>query len=726
MEVLKLITGDFILTVECTGLDHAFSKAMKKQANLLRDTSYDWNIGPDNLFLYNPGRNELVEVRKGTPAHPIFFENKDYIFDIEFKEGIVAPSIYSKLREISEKFYYRKERRVLAGTVNFGNDIGRSDLIITYTFDGIKKHFEFNFEVFPTKLNFKGDYHKIIHDIEQEYPLLVLDFLKKTYTGFKTGSRETSNLIWWQVFGGLYEEFIKASKYILGRPKSRLVNETRYVKADKLKKTNPRLEEEFAHFRHIPGKLYRVQEKILSVDTPENRFFKYAVIYISNKYIKLKNLILKDYSAHVSEQFRNKLQAIEKELLSIKYSIFLKGIGHFSGLKQESLVLEKGTGYATIYKDWIMLNRGIEFLEGVQKLELKSIADLYQIWCFLEIKKILSRILNKEKPDDIELAKITADDFVFKVQTGASSRITFRQENNGIINLYHDYKYSKKAKENNKSYTVKQKPDIVLRQLKNDLRDNYWFTWLYDAKYRLESDEDPSKPDLPPDDAINQMHRYRDAIYYKDQNKKKPEKEVIGGYILFPGAGTVESIENSPYFRSIEDVNIGAFPLKPYDMENRRFLEEHLRNILELDSENILNDVIPHKDNVYEQVNPEVLVGVVPTGEQEMLLEEPTPLYYTGKNKPTRFGHKNLHFFAPHIPGKGIREYYEIIEYKSLQRNEIFEYGHPLHNADDDSERIVINLGKRHLIQKGKYFHLDGPIRVYRYLKLSELKGLVR
>jgi len=49
---------------------------------------------------------------------------------------------------------------------------------------------------------------------------------------------------------------------------------------------------------------------------------------------------------------------------------------------------------------------------------------------------------------------------------------------------------------------------------KNDLKENYVLTYLYDAKYRLSSDDYNDGPDLPPEDAINQMHRYRDAIYY--------------------------------------------------------------------------------------------------------------------------------------------------------------------------------------------------------------------
>jgi predicted component of viral defense system (DUF524 family) len=90
---------------------------------------------------------------------------------------------------------------------------------------------------------------------------------------------------------------------------------------------------------------------------------------------------------------------------------------------------------------------------------------------------------------------------------------------------------------------VNQRPDIVLRITKNDLKENYVLTYLYDAKYRLASDDKEGSPDLPTEDSINQMHRYRDAIYYVNKHKSKPEKEVIGAYILFPGSGEIEFIK---------------------------------------------------------------------------------------------------------------------------------------------------------------------------------------
>ncbi len=86
--------------------------------------------------------------------------------------------------------------------------------------------------------------------------------------------------------------------------------------------------------------------------------------------------------------------------------------------------------------------------------------------------------------------------------------------------------------------------------------------WIFDAKYRIEDDHGV---DQAPADAINQMHRYRDALIHIDktgdqwQEKSRP---ILGAYVLYPGWFD-ENNDTQPYVDSIQDVGIGAFPLLP-------------------------------------------------------------------------------------------------------------------------------------------------------------------
>jgi hypothetical protein len=723
MQIIKVEHFDFDLVIECNNLETTFNKAQKKQSQILTATSYLVNEG--NISIHNFD-SKTLELLNSDKTYPLIFENKDYFIGITFKnkELVQSPYVYSKLKEVEEKFFYREELGFLAGTINFGNDLGKSNLIVRYTKEKILQVINFQFEVFPTKLNYRSDYEKIVSDIEREYPYLVLDFLKKTYTSFKTGHSPNTDLIWWQVFGGLYNDFIQSSKFILNKPHSRIIRQTKYLKADRIHKWTTALEEEHSQFKHLPNKNYRSEYKTLSTNIAENKFFKHAVSKTLRRFEKVKAFIEKRFSNTITDPFKVELNAIEKQFKTISANPFFRTIDEFQGIKQESLVLQKATGYSTIYKSWIMLNSGLKFLEGIQKIELKNIADLYQIWCFLEIKNVLQNLLGKDNPDDVDLAEIQIDDFVFKIERGVKSKVSFSKTNGEIIDLFHDFSYDTSESQNIKSFTVNQRPDIVLRITKNDLKEKYVLTYLYDAKYRLASDDKEGSPDLPTEDSINQMHRYRDAIYYVNKEKVKPEKEVIGAYILFPGSGEIETIKNLDYYKSIESVNIGAFPLRPNDYTNRSLLKDHLKTIIGLDTESVLNDVSPQKESTYESPNPYVLIGFVPSENHMLCFENSeSPFYFSGIKKPSRFGFNNLKYFAPYIKEKGIKDYYEILSYDVINRDKIINA--PKSIKKDNSPRLVIWLGKKTQIDNGKFLKIsDGSIGQipYRYTNLKNIR----
>ncbi|MEO6540667.1 MAG: nuclease domain-containing protein, partial [Ferruginibacter sp.] len=324
--------------------------------------------------------------------------------------------------------------------------------------------------------------------------------------------------------------------------------------------------------------------------------------------------------------------------------------------------------------------------------------------------------------------QVQVDNFIFTLKTGKASKVVFKNQAGDNIELFHDYTFSYRTKSENRSYTVDQRPDIVLKVTKNDLKDNYVFTYLYDAKYRLQSDNDLDKPDYPPSDAINQMHRYRDAIYYLDKETPVKGKEVIGGYILFPGAGTIANIKKKGFFTSIRDVNIGAFPLVPNDTyESRVILEDHLRMILEGDSENILQDVIPQKGMTYDDTNAYVLAGFINGENQRKYFESGIaviyhmPMYSGNTRKINTIRNlEKLKYFSPII--NGVQEFYEIESVIIQSRNEVFEKNDEFGlYRNSDELYYVFKLAKRKRLAN-KIGMATGGNRLFRYTKLAELR----
>lgn len=201
----------------------------------------------------------------------------------------------------------------------------------------------------------------------------------------------------------------------------------------------------------------------------------------------------------------------------------------------------------------------------------------------------------------------TEGEFVKSLIQGSKSEVTFWENEDPEVQLasvmYNattdDEEYLTDESDTNKntdiadttSKTTEQRPDIVLRLSKKE--DAILYTYLFDAKYRIRDTTIPSRNgvEVPPVDAINQMHRYRDAIYYTHSSDEQLKREVIGGYVLYPGNLTREQFVNSYYQRSVDEVNIGAFPLKPGGHWHEMYKENGEFNDLLLDptsSEDVL------------------------------------------------------------------------------------------------------------------------------------------
>lgn len=738
MDLLRITTNDYELTVRADGVDASFRRSALRNSSIENSTAYSFHGGNVERFelianINNELVNSLTNCAFNIPTHPVFFENKDYYFDIVFRNQTDAePIIYSSIQEVKKSFISRKvnDKYFLTGAINYRNDIGKSDFIIRYKREGITLIQKLSFEVFPLKLDYKSDYKSIIADINKEFSSLVFDVLKKTYTGFKEGNEIYNDIIWWGVFGQLYKDILNSSKLILNKPHNRLIRDTYFSKADRIRNLNYKLEEQIVEHREYSQKYFRVERKILTINTLENQFFKYLIFYVFQKFVSIKNKLLNSFGHRISDDFKAELELIEKEFSVITHNPFFKQITYFKGMKQESLVLQKASGYASLFRSWVILKKGIDFLDGVNKIELKNIADLYQIWCFIEMKNMIQEILNK-KPEEINLAEILVDGFTIELRSGRSSKVSFKKDNGDLVELFHELRYTGKIFDKTLSYTVNQEPDIVLRITKNDLKEKLQFTYLFDAKYRLVSEDTENGRDFPPDDAINQMHRYRDAIFYQDdQESNKPKKEVIGAYVLFPSADDSAVVENLYFQKSISKVNIGAYPLIPGSKKsyNSTLLKKFLKATLEeKESLNILKeDVVPFKAMRYEDPDAFVLAGFVSNVHQKKYFTSGNaqvyhiPVYRQNGSINTIRNLDKLKYFCPVI--NGVTEFYEITDIKVIPRRDIFDRSEVGMFRDDDASYYVFTLDNKKLLAN-KIETSVGGNRVFRYAKLSELRS---
>src|SRR5690606_13262021 len=113
--------------------------------------------------------------------------------------------------------------------------------------------------------------------------------------------------------------------------------------------------------------------------------------------------------------------------------------------------------------------------------------------------------------------------------------------------------------------TIKQEPDNVLKIEKSGSKVQYHY--IFDAKYRICVDKDyikRFKQPGPPEDTINAMHRYRDAIV----SQQNINRNIFAAFVLFPHNDEMayagkKGGNPAKFFESIERVGIGALPFLP-------------------------------------------------------------------------------------------------------------------------------------------------------------------
>ena len=673
MELLTIQHADFTMTIECGKFDSIWTKAKNNIGEHALHSTYSWTEGVVSVTLNTDEGERPIE--KGETASAIFFDNADYPIWVEFADYVKDAQFGSELQGDNERFTFR--RHILAGFLNYGNEIGKSEIHLIYETKEGTKRFTFSFEVLSTKLNYHEHWRRIIEDIEAEYRMLSLDYMRRTFHGFSPDQNgKTPEIVWWSVFASEQEKFVRACKNIIERPRHRLHGRESYRRADQLKIVPREIENTLAEHRNENGHLYRVEEQIQTNDTQENRFLKFALSQITSKYDALKQRIenLNNVSEVKKQEMRNMLSTLQH----LQRNPFFRSVGRYKGMSQESLVLHKATGYSQVYRTWNLLRRGYSLYDGMYRLQTKDIATLYEIWCFIEVSHIVKEKLQLSDTDVDHRNRMEMNGlFTWELGKGEHSRILFKKDNVELAELVYNPKNTERENSDMGMKglvvrTVPQKPDIVLQLTKNDMSKGMKMTYLFDAKYRIADKQ--NGVDTPPDDAINQMHRYRDAIYYQEHDENTLKKEVIGGYILFPGDGEPADVEMARFHKSIEEVNIGAFPLRPKDKCNRQLLEDFIEQLINKKSQEIIFKVIPQK-GTFVEVGNRVLIGLVTNSSRKGYLQSfkdgNATLYYTGRHFPTTIALQNLHYFMPYFKGEGIRDAYEIMSVRTITSKEV-------------------------------------------------------
>lgn len=663
MDVAVFDCKDYLLTISTATIDYAWQRFSRRVPDMAKKYCAYQSSRDGKLSLYFPFEdqpkmtclNPEVERREWPFVHPVIFETNEYQFAVEFRHlqntesDRHKPRVLHQLKSVGEGFKFYKtgtHTGILVGSIDFMNSPGKFKFSFEYrNEEGELKKDSFEMYVASPKLDTKNDLYQIISLINEEYENYVFDYLTLTFSSFSTTRAEKNNsIIWLSIFKDVIDNYFKNVRFVMTRPNNRSVRHVYYSRPEKIRRWSQREEERYRDLGTDADKhWYRNELTENTTNTRENRFIKYSLRVLSKKFRKVFSEAGNLFKDMAKEEI-DKMEGYDSTFRQLLADPFFKKVGEFEGFRQESAVLTQRSGYSQVYKAWLMLKNSIDLIEGETDIGMKKIWELYEIWCFLIMKRLIAKVLGLDLKDQKHVHENKGEMINTFVDSKMQHEIIFDAPNGDTVQLQYQHTYNRRTKEM-LTTTTEQRPDIVVNIVKPD---GFVLTYLYDAKYKVQDDisqgevddgADLDIADYPLPDAINQMHRYRDAIYYAMDEDRRPQgKEIIGGYILFPGRAEGNKIEDRYFYKSIKKVNIGAFPLLPADKDHSAdlvqcgLLEKHLREILLEESvvEHI-KDSIPQRGLDYtfspEDEESIVLVGYCRSAKQWQLTKD-NKLYY--------------------------------------------------------------------------------------------------
>ena len=193
---------------------------------------------------------------------------------------------------------------------------------------------------------------------------------------------------------------------------------------------------------------------------------------------------------------------------------------------------------------------------------MKELSLLYEYWCFIKINSLLRK---RYKLISSDFITVNRDGIFVSLKKGTTSTLVYEnpKTKETFKVCYNSIKSSKADSRNVGSKTITQKPDNLLAI--NKIGSDKAYEFVFDAKYKIETSKEYVRSYGgigPKEEDINTMHRYRDAIVYKNKQTEGYDNCVFGAFVLFPYKAEQE-YKNHDFYKSIEEVNIGGIPFLP-------------------------------------------------------------------------------------------------------------------------------------------------------------------
>lgn len=616
---------------------------------------------------------------------PIFFENGNYQLVITPKrdEHYTFYHEHPLLRKAVGRVNIMDNRYLLLGNLQFQNEVGLSTFEIR---SDKERLLQVTLEIFPTKLDYKEDYKRLLEEVNDEIYNLAYHFIKKTYLTAKINVEgKPSRSEFFRLLTHHFDHLMKSVSQIERQPHHKLITTHVKVRGEQLGRLDqtgrkylnkrPKL---FVDVKNgielnnssvMPSSGLKIKKE-LTYNTLENQFIKWIMLRLKDRAQDLLEKIQAANHRFEREQdddlicsISTKIKALEQQLKNT----FWRSIGKLDRSVM-SLVIQMAPGYRDVFQTYLILSKGLSLQGKIYQMSVKDVATMYEYWTFIKLGQILGK---KYEMISQDIIKVNREGLFVNLDTNSTAKRVYKHPvtKEQIILTY--------QKTERNLPTVSQKPDTTLSIEKKG--KDFHYNYIFDAKYRIDFAVEGSyyqrhyqKPG-PMEDDINTMHRYRDSLVVEIDGPF--ERTAFGAYILFPWKNE-EEYEDHHFYQSIGKVNIGGLPFLP---NATRVVEQFIEHLIEKSPEEIQQEgILPRgtKQDWISSLDEKVLVGTVPTVENYRAYRQ--HLFYHLPTSRLKKGWQEAKYIALYAksgvaPQNGITLLGKIIDIQIVKRDQIIE-----------------------------------------------------
>lgn len=501
-----------------------------------------------------------------TAFTPMLFEERNYELIIFSKLPDVQPLSILRDPTLIVQRTVVAEANLLMLTMRFRGQVGRTD----FSFRAGEETLAIEAEVFPSKIDYVEDYEDLLEGVAAVRRALIMEFLRGTYRQARVNRDGSGSGIEWLTLLRIHFDTLSAAiKYINSSARRTLVREDAVTPIHRVRGSSAGATRAvvrglgFGDFQDVPGigpvrSHIQVSRAFESLDTFEHRWIRSRLKFVHARLLafEAEQEARARRSAERTGKRPPRLDAELSEIGSLRElveQLLLSPVITSATIdvpaSATSLQLQSAPGYSQAYGVLSLLAAALSGDDGTECYSTSELNELYEMWCFFKVAQVTAELLGSE----VDFSELIPID-------NAGLRFTLRKGRSGLVKL--PGKFAQAVLTYNPSFDVPtgiQKPDIVLRVVASGGVDAMI---VLDAKYRIDASKEYIKQfgaAGAPIEAVNQLHRYRDAILVLDEANELI-RPVLAGVALYPWPKTAEEHRLR---QAADEVAIGALPLLP-------------------------------------------------------------------------------------------------------------------------------------------------------------------